>query len=176
MITIVLHQFSILVIFIAIILGFIDAVTVNVDITKSPMEGKCTKGVIIVDTWHFCGGIGWNETYEKNFFGHETYMNYVPDWLYDLSIINIREQCSTSFMRLFCAILRPICVEVPNPMNRFETPKIKIVAPCRSLCKTVEKGCKDTFLENDKEWPFNCEDFPKASDVGWQCVPPVVNV
>ena len=139
---------------------------VNLTLTEKAIPGVCinTNNTCIVDFGSLqISFANWNKTFNATLADSELY-------------IFIHESDGFNLSKFLCSLNNPVCI---NASMSSAEPLIKLVAPCRSLCRRAAEYYNDglrnfdgTRLSRSMPWPYDCNQFPRPKDVHNMCVPP----
>ena len=101
-----------------------------------------------------CQGIGYNRTSFPNILGHQNQEEAGVGINAFEPLIKIG--CSPHTRLFVCSIYTPVCTILSEP-----------VLPCRSVCESVESGCKKLMKKFGFDWPenFNCTKYPSPPEL-----------
>lgn len=138
-----------------------ESICIDSTFTPSPPPTLPTPDVdtcepILPEVLDICGDIHPNYTMTHFPYGQftsqrqaiETLKNYTEFSPY-LKLID--EKCAPELKPFLCLNFFPSC----SP-----TQPIKVVKPCRNVCRKAHKGCSESLLTNfGVEWHFDCDDY-----------------
>ena len=101
-----------------------------------------------------CQGIGYNRTSFPNTLSHQNQEEAGVDVNAFKPLIKIG--CSPHTRLFVCSIYTPVCTILSEP-----------ISPCRSVCESVESGCKTLMKKFGFDWPenFNCTKYPSSPEL-----------
>ncbi|KAK7601378.1 hypothetical protein V9T40_008819 [Parthenolecanium corni] len=102
-------------------------------------------------TTTFCRDIEYNITVFPNRLNHSTQKE--ASHAIGQYISALKAKCSPDIQFFLCSLYFPICTELRDPLP-----------PCKSLCQSVQNGCKDILVAFHLKWPeeLDCNKFPET--------------